>query len=283
MALAVTVGTSLVGALIAAIRPSRRRPAVALTETGAPRLRVGVVRTVLGSVLVAGGVALSIVISGWEAQPADAAGLGVMLAMCVGAGLLGPALLRLAAPATRLLGPGGAPAADNLAVWAKAYSGALVPLTLATAFAAVTVLRVTTATHVTGVPLAAADRWFQTTGTGVYTAFAAVAALNTLITVVLGRRHDLAVLRLAGGTKARALGVILCEALAVTGTAILAAAAVSATTLLPLLHTALDTWLPYAPAPYWIAGVVGVAALVLAGTVLPAALVLRTPPVEAVS
>lgn len=283
VALAVTVGTSLAGALIAAIRPSRRRPATALVETGAPRLRVGVVRTVLGVVLAGGGVGLAVVISGWDAQRADTAGLIVMLAMCVGAGLLGPALLRLAAPFTRLLGARGKLAADNLAVRAKAYSGALVPLTLATAFTAVTVLRVTTATHVTGIPLAAADRWIQTTGTGVYAAFAAVAALNTLVTVVLGRRRDLAVVRLAGGTKGRALGVVICEALAVAGTAILVAAAVSATTVLPLLHTALHTWVPYAPAGYWVAGVLSVAGLVLAGTVLPALLALRTPPVEAVA
>jgi hypothetical protein len=38
----------------------------------------------------------------------------------------------------------------------------------------------------------------------------------------------------------------------------------------------------YAPAGFWVAGVLGVAALVLAGTVIPAALVLRTPPIEAV-
>jgi putative ABC transport system permease protein len=174
-------------------------------------------------------------------------------------------------------------AADNLAVRAKAYSGALVPLTLATAFAAVKVLQATTTTHVTGVALDPGARWFEVTGTGVYTAFAAVAALNTLITVVLSRRRDLAVLRLAGGTRARALGVVICEALSVTGTAILVAAAVAATTLLPLLHTALGTWVPWAPAGYWVAGVLAVAVLVLAGTAIPAALAMRTPPIEAVA
>lgn len=282
IALAITVGTSLLGALIAAIRPSRVRPAVALAETGAPRRRIGGVRTVIGLVLVAGGVALSIWVSGLDGEQADVAGLGVLLAMCVGAGLLGPALLRVAAPFARLLGPSGVLAADNLAVRAKAYSGALVPLTPAIAFAAVKVIVFSTTTHVTGVPLDAGDRWLEVTGTGVYAAFAAAAALNSLITVVLARRRDLAVLRLAGGTTARALGVVICEALSVTGTAILVAAAVAATTALPLLHTALGTWTVYAPAGFWVAGVLGVAALVLAGTVIPAALVLRTPPIEAV-
>jgi putative ABC transport system permease protein len=280
IALAVTVGTALPGALIAAIRPSRVRPAVALTETAAPRLRIGVVRTALGSLLVAAGATLSIVISRLDAQTADDAGFFVMLAMCLGAGLLAPALLRSFAPLARLAGPVGRLAADNLAVRAKAYSGALVPLTLATAFAVVKVLAHTTTQHVTGVAERPADLWTDYSGTAVYTAFAAVAALNTLITVVVARRRDLAVLRLAGGTRVRVLGVVFCEALLVTFTGLLVAAAVAGTTLLPMLHTSLGTWRPWLPAHYLVAGVLAVAALVLAGTVLPAAATMRRPPVE---
>ena len=69
--------------------------------------------------------------------------------MCVGAGLLGPALLRVTAPVVRLLGgvrrrwP-----RDSLAVRAKALSGALVPLVLAVGFATVKVATHTTAAHV---------------------------------------------------------------------------------------------------------------------------------------
>jgi putative ABC transport system permease protein len=58
---------------------------------------------------------------------------------------------------------------------------------------------------------------------------------------------------------------------------------VAATTLLPLLHTALGTWTPWIPAGYWVTGVLGVAALVLAGTAIPAALAMRRPPIEAVT
>jgi putative ABC transport system permease protein len=283
VALAITAGTSLIGALIAAIRPSRVRPAVALTESAAPRQRIGVVRTLLGLILVAGGVVLSFVISGLDADQADQGGLFVMLAMCVGAGLLGPALLRVAAPFARLLGPAGVLAADNLAVRAKSYSGALVPLTLAAAFAGVKMAQLSTVTHVTGTSPAPADLWLEYSGTSVYTAFAAVAALNTLITVVLSRRRDLAVVRLVGATRARALGVVICEALTVTGTGLVVAAVVAATTLLPLLHTSLGTWVPWMPATYWVTGVLGVAALVLAGTAVPAALAMRRPAIEAVT
>jgi putative ABC transport system permease protein len=282
-ALAITAGTSLIGALVASIRPSRVRPAVALAESAAPPRRIGVVRTLLGLILVVGGVVLSFVISGLGADQADQGGLFVMLAMCVGAGLLGPALLRVAAPFARLLGPAGALAADNLAVRAKSYSGALVPLTLAAAFAGVKVAQLSTVAHVTGVSQTPADLWLEYSGTAVYTAFAAVAALNTLITVVLSRRRDLAVVRLAGATRTRALGVVICEALTVTGTGLVVAAVVAATTLLPLLHTALGTWVPWMPVGYWVSGVLGVTVLVLAGTAVPAALAMRRPPIEAVA
>ena len=282
IALAVTVGTSLLGALIAAIRPSRVRPAVALAESAAPRLRIGVVRTAVGIVLVTGGVVLSVVIAGLDAETADQAGFFVMLAMCVGAGFLGPALLRVAAPVGRLLGDSGRLAADTLAVHARALSGALVPLTLAVAFAAVTITRSATTTHVTGVTAPAAERWLEFSGTGTYASFAAIAALNALITLVLARRRDLAVTRLAGGTRGRTLAVVVCEALMVTGTALVVATAVAAVTLLPLLHTTLGTWMPWLPAGWLAAGVAGTAALVFAGTVLPAAVALRRPPIEVV-
>jgi putative ABC transport system permease protein len=280
IALAVTVGTALPGALIAAIRPSRVRPAVALAETAAPRVRVGAVRVALGVLLVAGGATLSVVVAGLDPQTADDTAFFVMLAMCLGAGLLAPALLRMAAPLAALAGPVGRLAAGNLTVRARAYSGALVPLTLAAAFAAVKVLVHTTAEHVTGIAERPADLWTDYSGTAVYTAFAAVAALNTLITVIMSRRRDLAITRLAGGTRVRVLGIVVCEALAVTATALTLAAVVATTTLLPMLHTAFGTWRPWMPASYLLTGVLAVTALVLAGTIAPAALAMRRPAVE---
>jgi putative ABC transport system permease protein len=277
VALAITVGTSLVGALIAAIRPARVRPATALAETAAPRRGTGAVRTALGVVLLSAGTLTSLGIS--HADPAQADGLGflVMLALCLGAGLLAPALLRATAPALRLGGDLGALAADDLAVRARALSGALVPLVLAVAFATVKVAAHTTSEHLTGVPDRAADRWTDYSGTAVYTAFALVAALNTLITVALARRRDLAAMRLAGGTRARVLAVLIGEALLVAAVAIGLAAGVSAVTLVPLLHPALGVWVPWLPAGYLAAAGLGVAALVLAGSVVPAAVLMRRP------
>jgi putative ABC transport system permease protein len=279
-ALAIAVGTGAAGALVAAVRPARVRPAQALTEAAVSRRTFGPVRTGLGVVLVLGGLVLSLAISDLPAGTAESLGLFVVLAMCVGAGFLGPALLRVVAPLARLLGPSGVLAADNVAVRARALSGALVPLVLATGFATIKVAAHTTAAHVHGAPDPPADVWLDYSGTAVYVGFAAVAALTTLITVMLSRRGELAATRLAGATRARVLGVVACEAVVVTATALMAAAGVAAATLVPLLHPSLGTWLPYLPATTLLTGIAAVAALVAAGTVLPAALVLRRPPIE---
>lgn len=281
--LAITVGTSLAGALIAAIRPSRMRPAAALAESAAPRRRIGVVRTATGLILVTGGSGLSVAIADLDAETTDQLGLYVMLALCVGAGLLGPALLRVAALAGRLFGDVGRVAGDTIGVQAKALSGALVPLTLAIAFTAVKVIMMKTTQHATGAMPPAADRWLTFSGTSVYVTFAAVAAVNTLVTVILSRRRDLAITQLAGATRRRALAVVICEALLVTGTALVVGVAVAATTALPLLHTTLGTWTPWVPGSWLLTGVLGTAALVLTGTALPAVLAMRRPPIEVVA
>jgi putative ABC transport system permease protein len=281
----ILVGTSVVGGLVAAIRPARVRPATALTETATGRPRGIAVRAVLGLILLAAGVVLSAVISRSSPDQAGEAGFFVMLAMCVGVGLLGPVILRAAAwaagPVLRLGGGSGRLALDNVTALSRALSGALIPLVLAIAFAAVKVASHTTAEHVTGIADPAPAVWLDYSGTAVYCAFAAVAALNTLITVLVGRRRDLAVMQLAGATRQRVAAVVICEAVIVVATTLVLAAGVAAVTLLPLLHTSLDTWLPYLPAPYVVTGVLATAGLVLAGTVAPAAVLTRRRAIDA--
>jgi len=279
-ALGVALGAGVLGALAAAVRPARVRPAVALTETAVPRRTFGPVRTGLGVLLAVGGTVLAVAASTLSADQAEDLGLLVVLALCVGAGLLGPRL-RVAAPLARPFGRVGALAADNVAVRARALSAALVPLVLSVGFAAIKITAHTTAAHVRGTADPAADIWLDYSGTAVFVAFAAVAAVNALITMVLSRRGELAALRLAGATRGRVLGVLTCEALVVTGTALLAAACVAAVTLLPLLHGALGTFLPYLPAGWLAAFVLGVFGLVALGMVAPAAVLLRQPAIEA--
>ncbi|MFF5171175.1 FtsX-like permease family protein [Micromonospora sp. NPDC000089] len=282
-ALAITVGTSLLGALVAGVRPARVRPATALTETAVARRQVSLVRTAAGVLLVAGGVALAVRIASGDLAKADGASFLTMLAMCVGAGFLGPVLMRLTAPLARVLGGTGVLAAENLAVRARALSGALVPLVLAIAFATVKVVVHTTSGRVHGTPDRAAEVWTDYSGTAVYVAFAAVAAVNTLVTVLLARRRELAVTRLVGASRARALAVIVCEALIVTVTAVLVGTVVAMVTMVPMLHGMLGTWTPYLPPGQLTLGLAAVVGLVLLATVVPALMAMRRPPVESLA
>lgn len=281
----IEVVTSVVGALVSAIRPARVRPATALSETATRRPAGGVVRTVVGVVLLVAGVVLSGVLSQVDTEQADAGGLFVILAMSVGVGMLGPVLLvaavRLARPVLRLMGDAGVLAADAMVARSRALSTALIPLVLAGSFAAVKVGVYGTAEHATGVRPAAADMWLEYSGTAIFVAFAVIGSINTLLTVSVGRERELALLRLAGATRARVLAIWACEAGLVLGTVVVLAAGVAFATLAPMMHTAFGS-LPYIPPGQLVVGVVAGAVVVAAGTVLPAAVLTRRPPIDSV-
>jgi putative ABC transport system permease protein len=286
MVIGIEVATSVVGALVAAARPARVPPATALSETATRRPARSVVRPALGLTLLAAGVVGSAVVSGFAADQADDAALFVILSMCVGVGLLGPVLLsyavRLVRPLLRLAGGTGRLAGDTLVAQSRALSTALIPLVLAGSFAGVKVASHTTAARVTGARDPAADLWLDYAGTTVFVAFALVGALNTLLTVSVGRQRDLALLRLAGATRARVLAVWTCEAVIVLGTVFVLAGGVALATLVPLIHTSLHTWTPYLPPSHLILAALAGAAVVAAGTVLPAAVLTRRPAIESI-
>lgn len=284
IAVGVELATSVGGTLVAAVRISRVRPARALTETATGRRRVGRVRTALGLLLVVAGLVLSAVLAALAPDQAENAAFFVMLAECVGTGLLGPLVLSAVSRALRPAGRRGLVriALDDLTTMARALSGALVPLVLAAAFAAVKVASHTTAAHVTGIADPAVDRWIDYSGTAVYCAFASVAALSCVITVLVGRRGNLAAAQLAGATRQQVVGWVAVQALIVTATALLLAAVAAGATLVPVLHQGLGVWLPYLPPATLVAGVLLVGAVVAVGMVLPAAVLTRRPPVEVV-
>jgi putative ABC transport system permease protein len=276
---AIEIGTSVLGALVASIRPARIKPAAAITDSATGRPRVGAIRTTLGLVLVCGGTVLAFVIANLDAANAGDAAFFVILALCIGVGMLGPIILKAAVvltrPLTRALGGSGTIAADSVASMSRALSGALVPLVLAIGFAIVKVAMHTTAAHVTGTADAPADVWTDYAGTAIYGAFAGIAAMNTLITVMARRRRDLAVTRLAGADRRRLLGIVAVEAAIVLVTALVLACAVGGLTLAPMLHTQFHTWLPYLP-PFYLAGGIALAAMVVAvGMLVPAAVLTR--------
>lgn len=283
VALGIELTTSVLGASIASIRTSRLAPAVALAESSTGR-RVGALRVALGALLVAGGVVLSAVLSRFAPEEAGDAAFFVMLAECVGVGMLAPLVLRLVARCLRPVLSTAIPrlAVDNLSTMTRSLSGALIPLVLAAAFAVVKVAIHTTTASVTGTSDPPADLWTDYSGTAVYSAFAGVAALNCLITVLVGRRRDLAAMQLAGGTRRDLIRMAWCEAAIVTATALVLAAAVAGATLVPILHTSLDRWLPYIPIPIVAAGMILVGAVVATGMVAPAAVLTRRSPTEVV-
>jgi putative ABC transport system permease protein len=242
------------------------------------------VRVAAGIALVAGGVALSAVLSWLDPTQAYDAAIFVLLAECVGVGMLAPLMLRRVAAILRPALSGGVArlAIDNIATMTRSLSGALIPLVLAAAFAAVKVAIYTTTARVTGVSAPGAETWTEYSGTAIYAAFAGVAALNCLITVLVGRRRALAAMQLAGGTRGDLVKMALGETMIVTITALVLAAGVAVATLAPILHTAVGRWLPWVPPPVIAGGALLVGAVVAVGMVAPTAGLTRRTPTEVV-
>ena len=125
--------------------------------------------------------------------------------------------------------------------------------------------------------------WTDYSGTAIYAAFAGVAALNCLVTVVVNRRRDLAAMQLLGADRRTLVRMTLVEAVVVSATATVLAAGVASITLAPMLYTSLGRWLPYFPPLVPVAGVVLMACIVIAGMVVPAAAVTRVAPIHVVA
>jgi putative ABC transport system permease protein len=285
IALGIVLATSVVGGLVAAMRTARMAPSVALAEAETRRRPIGRSRVAAGATLVIGGAVLSAVLSQLDPTEADDGAFFVMLAECIGVGMLAPlALGRVAGLVRRVAGDGVARlAVDNLDTMTRSLSGTLVPLVLAAAFTTLKIAMHTTTTRVTGVTGPAADVWTDYSGTAIYATFAGVAALNCLVTVVVNRRRDLAAMQLLGADRRTLVRMTLVEAAVVTATASVLAAGVAGITLAPMLHTALGRWLPYFPPLVPVAGVVLMACIVIAGMVAPAAAVTRAAPIDVVA
>jgi putative ABC transport system permease protein len=267
IALAIALPTSVVGGLVAALRTARTAPSVALTEAETGRRPIGRSRVVVGAALVIGGAVLSAVLSQVDPVSADDGTLFVMLAECIGVGMLAPLALGWTAGWVRRVARDGVPrlGVDNLDTMARSLSGTLVPLVLA------------------GLSEPAADAWTDYSGTAIYAAFAGVAALNCLVTVVVNRRGDLAAMQLLGADRRSLVRMTLVEAAIVTATAVVLAIGVAGITLAPMVHTQFGRWLPYFPPLVPVAGIVLVAGIVVAGMVAPAAVVTRRAPIDVVA
>jgi putative ABC transport system permease protein len=281
----IVLATSVVGALVASLRTSRVAPSVALAEAETRRRPIGRTRIVAGVVLVLGGAVLSAVLSHFDPAQADDATLFVMLAECIGVGMLAPVALRRLSALLRRRAHGGVArlAVDNIETMSRSLSGALVPLVLAAAFAAVKIAVHTTTTRVTGVAEPTADVWTDYSGTLIYAAFAAVAAVNCLVTVVVNRRRELVTMQLLGGSRRSLVTMTLVEGAVVSVTAVVLACGVAGITLVPMLHSSLGRWVPYLPALVPLSGVMLVAGLVGLGMAGPAVALTRSAPIDVIA
>jgi putative ABC transport system permease protein len=111
--------------------------------------------------------------------------------------------------------------------------------------------------------------------------FAAIAAMNTLVMTILDRRAEVALLRLAGATRRQIRRMVLWEAVLVTATGLLIGTAILAVTLVPIARGTTGG-APYVPAGIALPVALGIVALGLAATALPARALLRTRPAATV-
>ncbi|WP_116998257.1 ABC transporter permease [Desertimonas flava] len=120
------------------------------------------------------------------------------------------------------------------------------------------------------------DTWSNRVMAAVFGGFAAIAAVNTLVMVVLDRRREVALLRLTGTTRRQVQAMFRWEAAIVALTGIGLGTAIAFITLRGFAKGATDG-LPYVP-PLQGLGVVAVAALIAFGAMaVPARALLRRP------
>jgi putative ABC transport system permease protein len=106
---------------------------------------------------------------------------------------------------------------------------------------------------------------------------------NTLVMDVSQRARELALLRLVGTTRRQVLGMLRWEGVIVFLTGSVIGAVIAALTLAALSLGLTDDPVPYVPPLAGAALLAGAAALSMTAILLPARLVLRTNPAEAIA
>lgn len=121
--------------------------------------------------------------------------------------------------------------------------------------------------------------WSQRVITDVLVIYAVIAALNALVMYCLGRRRELAVLRLAGTTRRQLRHMFALEQAILLGTTLAVGIAIAAATLLPMVRAITGSATPYIPPLGWAAVIGGVVILGAAATALPLRRALRGDPI----
>jgi putative ABC transport system permease protein len=127
------------------------------------------------------------------------------------------------------------------------------------------------------------NRWLGPLFVAIIFAFTSIAVVNTLMMITLQRRRELALLRLAGGTRRQVRSMARWEAVLIITIGVGVGLAIAATALLPLSHALTGGLRPHVPTGQ-LAAILGVSALMAVVTLaLPTRRVLRSRPVEAIA
>ncbi|MFD1831687.1 FtsX-like permease family protein [Streptomyces desertarenae] len=116
--------------------------------------------------------------------------------------------------------------------------------------------------------------WMNNTMAAVLGGFAAVAAVNTLVMTVLGRRRELGVLRLVGSTRRQVMTMLRWEGLLVAVVGLALGSAIAAATLIPMMSGVTGD-MPYVPPLVYGCFAVAAGGLALPAVTLPARAALR--------
>jgi putative ABC transport system permease protein len=124
--------------------------------------------------------------------------------------------------------------------------------------------------------------WANQMVVSVLLVYVAIAALNTLAMAAMGRRRELATLRLAGTTRTQILRMVRVEQGLLLGVGLAVGGVVAAATLMPLVKATTGTSTPYIPLTGWVSVIGGTVVLASLATFLPVRRLLRINPVEAI-
>lgn len=153
IAAATTMLTALGAGYLAARRPAKLKPGLALAQTAVERAPFGVIRTPLGIAAFVGGVVLAGVAASTSGGDSANAALGVVMLFMVAVGLLGPVIARICAAVIgfplRAAGASGSLAAANSRTNSRRLASAITPIVLAMAFSSTLVFMQTSQERVT--------------------------------------------------------------------------------------------------------------------------------------
>lgn len=126
------------------------------------------------------------------------------------------------------------------------------------------------------------NAWANQMIAAVLVAYVLIAAANTLAISALGRRRELAALRLAGMTRRQLRRMVSLEQAILLVLALAVGGAIAAAALIPIVKAATGTSTPYIPPVGWIAVIGGTVLLAAFATMVPIQRLLRVNPVAAI-